>query len=149
MTLIYSCVRMSPSIALFHRGKLRARGRYPSLEKRGKGRFGVAAAVRPICIVIMLVAYALDQAAAADLTKIYAGYGGIAGYQMPLWVIKEADIGKKYGIDIEPLLISGGALGMQALLANSIQLSQNSASAAIGAAVRGAPIALISTSDKR
>jgi NitT/TauT family transport system substrate-binding protein len=86
---------------------------------------------------------------AADLTKIYAGYGGIAGYQMPLWVIKEADIGKKYGVDIEPLLISGGALGMQALLANSIQLSQNSASAAIGAALRGAPIALVATSENR
>jgi hypothetical protein len=41
-----------------------------------------------------------DPAVAADLTKIYAGYGGIAGYQMPLWVIKEADIGKKYGVDI-------------------------------------------------
>lgn len=40
----------------------------------------------------------------ADLTKIYVGYGGIAGYQMPLWVNKEAGIGKKYGADIEPLL---------------------------------------------
>ena len=38
---------------------------------------------------------------------------------------------------------------MQALLANSIQLSQNSASAAIGAALRGAPIALVSTSENR
>jgi len=89
------------------------------------------------------------DALAAELTKIYAGYGGIAGYQMPLWVVKEADIGKKYGLDIEPLLITGGALGMQALLANSIQLSQNSASAAIGAAVRGAPIALVATSENR
>jgi ABC-type nitrate/sulfonate/bicarbonate transport system substrate-binding protein len=89
------------------------------------------------------------QIIAADLTKVYAGYGGIAGYQMPLWVNKEAEIGKKYGIDLEPLLISGGALGMQALLANSIQISQNSASAAIGAALRGAPVALIATIENR
>jgi len=86
---------------------------------------------------------------AADLIKVYAGYGGIAGYQMPLWVNKEAGISKKYGIDLEPLLISGGALGMQALLANSIQISQNSASAAVGAALRGAPIALIATIENR
>ena len=94
---------------------------------------------RQIRIVILFVAFALDQTSAADLTKIYAGYGGIAGYQMPLWVIKEAEIGKKYGIEIEPLLISGGALDMQALLANNIQLSQNSASAAIGAAFAARP----------
>ena len=149
MNVFTSQLIKSSSIPLFQRGRLWAGGRFPSLEQRGKGRLGVAAAARPIWIVILLLAFALDQASAADLTKIYAGYGGIAGYQMPLWVIKEADIGKKYGIDIEPLLISGGALGMQALLANSIQLSQNSASAAIGAALRGAPIALVSTSENR
>src|SRR5258706_14712381 len=66
----------------------------------------------------------------AELIRVYAGYGGIAGYQLPLWVNKEADISKKYGIDIEPLLISGGALCMQALLANRIQINQDSASAA-------------------
>jgi hypothetical protein len=48
----------------------------------------------------MLVSFASGRAAAADLTKIYVGYGGIAGYQMPLWVNKEAEIGKKYGVDI-------------------------------------------------
>jgi ABC-type nitrate/sulfonate/bicarbonate transport system substrate-binding protein len=85
----------------------------------------------------------------AELTKVYAGYGGIAGYQLPLWVNKEADISKKYGIDLEPLLISGGALGMQALLANSIQISQNSASAAVSAALRGAPLVLIATLENR
>jgi ABC-type nitrate/sulfonate/bicarbonate transport system substrate-binding protein len=89
------------------------------------------------------------QSFAADLTKIYVGYGGVAGYQLPVWVNKEAEIGKKYGLDIEPLLISGGALGMQALLANSIQMSHNSASAAIGAALRGAPITLVATSENR
>ncbi|HWH77781.1 MAG TPA: ABC transporter substrate-binding protein, partial [Candidatus Binatus sp.] len=86
---------------------------------------------------------------AAELIKVYAGYGGIAGYQLPLWVNKEAEISKKYGIDLEPLLISGGALGMQALLANSIQISQNSASAAVSAAVRGAPVVLIATLENR
>ena len=100
-------------------------------------------------LVCLSGAFGLHHDSAAELTKVYAGYGGIAGYQMPLWVNKEAEIGKKYGIDLEPLLISGGALGMQALLANSIQLSQNSASAAIGAALRGAPVALVATSENR
>jgi hypothetical protein len=44
----------------------------------------------------------------ADLTLVHAGYGGIAGYQLPLWVNKEAEISKKYGIELERLLIGGG-----------------------------------------
>lgn len=144
MKLVGSCRRKSPSIPLFQRGKVE----FPSLAKRGNGRF-VAVVGRLIGLVALFLGGGFDGAFAADLTKIYAGYGGIAGYQMPLWVMKEADIGKKYGLDIEPLLISGGALGMQALLANSIQLSQNSASAASAAILRGAPIALVSTSENR
>ena len=78
-----------------------------------------------------------------------ASYGGIAGYQLPIWVNKDAEISKKYGIELEPLMIAGGALGMQALLAGSTQMSQNSASASISAALRGAPITLIATLENR
>lgn len=86
---------------------------------------------------------------AAEHTLIHAGYGGIAGYQLPLWVNKEAGISRKYGIELETLLISGGSLNMQALLAGSIQMSQNSASAAIQSALRGAPVALVATLENR
>lgn len=86
---------------------------------------------------------------AAEHTLIHAGYGGIAGYQLPLWVNKEAGISRKYGIELETLLISGGSLNMQALLAGSIQMSQNSASAAIQSALRGAPVSLVATLENR
>ncbi|HEY7220309.1 MAG TPA: ABC transporter substrate-binding protein [Candidatus Binatia bacterium] len=99
-------------------------------------------------LVLMLGLSALNSTA-AEFTQVHAGYGGIAGYQLPLWINKEAGISKKYGIDLEPLLISGGALGMQALLAGSIQMSQNSASAAVQAALRGAPVVLIAVLENR
>ena len=86
---------------------------------------------------------------AADLTLVHVGYGGIAGYQLPLWINKDNGISKKYGIEIEPLLISGGALNMQALLAGSIEMSQNSASSALQAALRGAPVVLIAAIENR
>ena len=82
-----------------------------------------------VCVALLWAV--AGSAAAADRPLLHASYGGVAGYQLPLWVIKEAEISQKYGFDIEPLLISGGALGMQALLAGSTQMSQNSASAAI------------------
>ena len=85
----------------------------------------------------------------AELTLVRVGYGGIAGYQLPLWVVKEVGISRKYGIDIEPLLIGGGALNMQALVAGSIQMSQNSASSAIQGELRGAPIVVIATLENK
>jgi len=96
-----------------------------------------------------MLAVVAFPSAAAELAQVHAGYGGIAGYQLPLWINKEAGISKKYGIELEPLLISGGALGMQALLAGSIQLSQNSASSAVQAALRGAPVVLIAVLENR
>lgn len=92
---------------------------------------------------------AAAHSAAAEYTLVHVGYGGIAGYQLPIWVNKEIGISKKYGVELEPLLISGGALNMQALLADSIQMSQNSASSAIQAALRGAPVVLIAALENR
>ncbi|MGN6732380.1 MAG: ABC transporter substrate-binding protein [Candidatus Binatia bacterium] len=97
---------------------------------------------------MIIAAVALD-AVAADLTLVHAGYGGIAGYQLPIWVNKEVGISRKYGIELEPLLIAGGALNMQALLAGSIEMSQNSASSAIQAALRGAPVVLVAALENR
>lgn len=102
-----------------------------------------------VLTIVALLSLSNSVAHAAEPTLIHASYGGIAGYQLPIWVNKEAEISKKYGFTLEPLLISGGALGMQSLLANSTQLSQNSASSAISAALRGAPVVMIATLENR
>lgn len=93
------------------------------------------ALLRTSVLVAIMPALTGIHATAAEMTQVHAGYGGIAGYQLPIWVNKETGISRKYGIDLEPLLISGGALNMQALLAGSVQMSQNSASSAIQAAL--------------
>ena len=100
-------------------------------------------------LVVMVSAFTITHVHAAELIQVHAGYGGIAGYQLPIWVNKETGISRKFGIDLEPLLISGGALNMQALLAGSIQMSQNSAASAIQAVLRGAPVALVAALENR
>jgi NitT/TauT family transport system substrate-binding protein len=99
--------------------------------------------------VLLLFSGPVEESLAADLTLMRVGYGGIAGYQLPLWVSKEIGISRKYGIELEPLLIGGGSLNMQALIANSTQMSQNSASSAIQAALRNAPVILVATLDNK
>jgi ABC-type nitrate/sulfonate/bicarbonate transport system substrate-binding protein len=100
-------------------------------------------------VVALAFGGAARESAGAEPTLVRIGYGGIAGYQLPLWVVREAGISRKYGIEVEPLLIAGGALNMQALVAGSIQMSQNSASSAIQGAVRGAPIVVIATLENK
>ena len=87
--------------------------------------------------------------ARAQLASVRAGYGGTAGYQLPLWLNREAGFAQKYGIDLEILLIGAGSLNMQALVGGSIQFSQNSASAAIQAALKGVPVVIIATQESK
>jgi len=80
---------------------------------------------------------------------VRVSYGGTAGYQLPLWVNKEAGFYKKYGIDLEILLIGAGSANTQALIGGSIHMTQTSASSGILAALRGAPVVIVETSDNR
>jgi len=105
--------------------------------------------IAPLVVLFLLLAVDVARGAGAEMTLVHVGYGGIAGYQLPLWVNKETGISRKYGIELEPLLISGGALNMQALLAGSIRMSQNSAASAIQAALRGASVVLIAVLENR
>ncbi len=105
--------------------------------------------IAPLIVLFFSLYADLARGAAAETTLVHVGYGGIAGYQLPLWVNKETGISRKYGIELETLLISGGALNMQALLAGSIRMSQNSAASAIQAALRGASVVLIAVLENR
>ena len=54
-------------------------------------------------------------------------YGGTAGYQLPLWANREFGFSKKYGVDLEIILIQAGSPNIQALVGGSLQLTQTAA----------------------
>ena len=76
-------------------------------------------------------------------------YGGTAGYQLPLWVNKEFGFSKKYGVDLEIILIQAGSPNIQALLGGSLQLTQTAASSSVIAAARGAPVVIVATLENK
>jgi hypothetical protein len=43
-------------------------------------------------VVALASGGAARESAGAESTLVRVGYGGIAGYQLPLWVVKEAGI---------------------------------------------------------
>jgi ABC-type nitrate/sulfonate/bicarbonate transport system substrate-binding protein len=86
---------------------------------------------------------------AAEGTRFLVSYGGTAGYQLPLWVNKEFGFSKKYGVDLEIILIQAGSPNIQALLGGSLQLTQTAASSSVIAAARGAPVVIGATLENK
>ncbi len=73
-------------------------------------------------------------------------YGGTSGYNVPIWVTKEAGLFKKYGLNGELIMIPGASQSMQAMLANETQVANTSGSAPIHARTQGADAVIIATS---
>src|SRR4029077_12950112 len=55
--------------------------------------------------------------------RMAASYPGIAGYNIPFWVALDAGEFKKAGLEVDPVLISGGSKSMQALLAGGLDFA--------------------------
>src|SRR5258705_8170372 len=88
-------------------------------------------------------------AGAAEPTRFLVSYGGTAGYQLPLWVNREFGFSKKYGVDLEIILIQAGSPNIQALLGGSLQLTQTAASSAVIGATQGAPVVIVATLENK
>jgi ABC-type nitrate/sulfonate/bicarbonate transport system substrate-binding protein len=86
----------------------------------------------------------MPQASIAQ-TKLRASYAGTTGYHLPIWVQKDEKLDKKYGLDMELLLIGGGSKVIQALLGGDLQLTHSGASTVARAGIAGADLVIIST----
>ena len=104
-----------------------------------------------IFLIIFSVVFAglARVGSAAEGTRFLVSYGGTAGYQLPLWVNKEFGFSKKYGVDLEIILIQAGSPNIQALLGGSLQLTQTAASSSVIAAARGAPVVIVATLENK
>ena len=103
------------------------------------------------CTILLTISLAIvaRDGTAAEGTRFLASYGGTAGYQLPLWVNKELGFSKRYGVDLEIILIQAGSPNIQALLGGSLQLTQTAASSAVIGAARGAPVVIVATLENR
>jgi len=72
--------------------------------------------------------------------KLRAAYPAIAPGSTPSWVTAEKGIWRKYGLDVEPILVSGGARAVPALIGNSVQFLIGSDTGVTTAQLQGIPI---------
>jgi len=118
------------------------------IERKGNTFFPLAVGVS-LTITFLTFGFSVGRTGAAEATRFLVSYGGTAGYQLPLWANKELGFSKKYGVDLEIILIQAGSPNIQALLGGSIQLTQTAASSALLGAVRGAPIVIVATLENK
>jgi len=96
----------------------------------------------------MIAAAILLIAAASALRaqeRARAGYSGISGYQVPLWLGVDLGLFKKYGLNLEPILFRGGAESTHALTGGEIQFDVVAPQPHIAADLSGAEIIIIGT----
>ena len=68
-----------------------------------------------ICLFILLTA--TTAVVAQEVKKIRIGYPSLSTTQSHIWVGQEEGLFRKYGLDVEPILLRGGQLATQALAA--------------------------------
>ena len=82
-------------------------------------------------------------AAGRAAEKVRVAYPAVAPGLTPSWVTAEAGIWRKHGLDVETILISGGARAVPALISNSVQFVMGSDTGITMAQLQGIPLVRI------
>jgi len=89
---------------------------------RERGKLLCLAFAGMVAVVWFGHATVVDSVAANATMRV--GYPQPSGAQLPLWVMSEAKLDKKYGVDLQNIYISGGARLTQTLVAGDISIWQ-------------------------
>ena len=80
---------------------------------------------------------------AAPLQKIMVAYSSISGNNAPLWVTQEKGFFKKYGLDVQSVLIESGSTSAQSLIAGDVTFAHMAGAAIMQSNLRGADAVMI------
>lgn len=95
---------------------------------------------RIVLSVIAAVLLCAAKSPAQTLEKFRAAYPAIAPGSTPSWVTAEKGLWRKYGFDVEPILVSGGARAVPALIGQSVQFLLGSDTGVTTAQLQGLPV---------
>jgi len=102
----------------------------------------VAATIGVFCIGVTADAQ-ISRAADRPLQKINVAYSSISGNVSPLWVTQDKGFFRKYGLEVQAILIESGTTTAQALVAGDISFASVAGPAAIQSNLRGADVVII------
>ncbi|HEY7167113.1 MAG TPA: ABC transporter substrate-binding protein [Candidatus Binatia bacterium] len=71
----------------------------------------------------LLVLLSLAHPSNGGALTIKVGYPQLSGGSMPLWVIAQERLDQRYGVDVKPIYIAGGAILTHSLLAGDVDIA--------------------------
>lgn len=86
---------------------------------------------------------AATAAPPAALQKIRIAYSSVSASQSPLWMTYEAGLFKKYGLDVEMVLIQGGTKVIPAMIAGEVPIATIAGSGVVAAVAEGADLVIV------
>lgn len=104
------------------------------------GRAAAASAAVLVTALFTLLAAAGGVHAAA--ISVSAGYPQLNGGQTPLWLMPDTGIDRRYGVDVRPVLIPGGARLTQTVVSGDIDVALTGG-AAVNAMLSGAELVYV------
>jgi NitT/TauT family transport system substrate-binding protein len=94
------------------------------------------------CAATLTVPYT-SLAAERAVQRINVAYSSISGNVSPLWVTQDRGFFRKYGLDVQAILIESGTTTAQALVAGDISFASVAGPPAIQSNLRGADVVII------
>lgn len=92
--------------------------------------------------LVLTLAVSLASAAAAQ-NKVLLGYSSLSSNQTPIWVAKEEGLFKRFGADVDLILIEGGTRGAQALISGDLPMMGMAGQAVISSRARGGDLVVV------
>jgi NitT/TauT family transport system substrate-binding protein len=93
---------------------------------------------------LLLFGLSLESMAAdRPAQKIMVAYSSISGNNAPLWVTQEKGFFRKYGLDVQAVLIESGSTSAQSLIAGDVTFAHMAGAAIMQSNLRGADAVMI------
>src|ERR671931_153723 len=121
-----------------------------TMRKTSQMRFRLF--ISAIAVFSSLMTVSPDDSVAAEKTatpalpalqKINVAYASISGNNAPLWVTQEKGFFRKYGLDVQPVLIESGTTSAQSLISGDVPFAQMAGAAALQSNLRGSDAVMI------
>src|SRR5262245_35929166 len=139
-----SPAKKSSFVPLCPSGNLTCEEQFPSLKKRGQGRFWTKVSYS-VALTILLLSNAAGFSAQEKLANVTIAYTSISPQYALVWIAKEAGFFKRNGINAQLVYMRGGIVATQALVSNDVNFINAGGGGVVDAVLGGADIFIVAS----
>ena len=108
-----------------------------------------SAIVPVLCLIEAILQFFITPPIFAQLTKVKTSYGALTANLTAYWLVKEAKLFEKQGLDVDVVLIESGVTTIQALVAGETQIAMGGGTVAVSSGLAGGDLISIASIENR